>query len=306
MLAMNATRPIGAWGLTALAAMVLHAASCKRPPSVATTAVDSSAKSADALVVQAADESKGILFGLAGGPVPYKPSVWIQGAESRVRFGATAIQTRHDTPYGSTRIELEFSDTSRPAVQFDEQGVWRVFGYCALSKRYVAAGAWEQGAWEPFGTIAYIDERTGKLLPWQDKSKSWMGFAAVPSADSCYLALVGSFESGPFRLQLLNTRTDEVRDLGKPPAPPPSDFCGSDEEKDLWGWGSGVDGVVEFEKKIVSMVGSELVVSFGKDTCDRRARHRVTKRWPLRLHPDRKGGEGGEGQRVKAHTRDHR
>ncbi|MCG5052892.1 MAG: hypothetical protein KA712_08025 [Myxococcales bacterium] len=266
---------LGAWGA---------AWACQPQQNHLTTAPapDASAR-ADAETERArpdADESLDIQRGTI--PVTYEPSPWLTGTTTRARFGLISVQTRHDGPFGRSRIEMEYTDGSgRARIEHEQFGRWRLFGYVPERKSYIVGGAWEQGAFEPYGAMAYLDEATGEVKRWQDE-RTWYAFAAVPSPDLRFVALVGSLEAG-YRVLLWNTISDRLFDVARAPAPPPMSArdCTLYASREGHDWGFPVDAVVEMDPGIVSFSATHVEVSYGRDTCRARAKRRVRKAWAL-------------------------
>jgi hypothetical protein len=152
-------------------------------------------------------------------------------------------------------------------------------GFSEAARRHLLGIEGEQGAWMVLGSILYIAETGGPLVPSAFNRKELMALASLTSPRGRYVAFVGGRHviDGLF---VLDTQTDQIRRLGKPPAPPPDPDWSCQEP---FGWGScWADGYVTLEPTVLRFESEDvLVVSYGKDTGHHRAKQRTVRRFRL-------------------------
>lgn len=182
---------------------------------------------------------------------------------------------KHDKSPGETMLTIHSAKDSSVLKEYKLDGIWRCIGFNTLENKYILGGMFQVGAWLPICEIKYMDETTFELKPSQINKTDWFSFVSVPDNSANYIALIGKYDEKYMVLYVLNTITDRVQILGKPPQPPPVDssFINDDMLRESWQWGCAYadgftemdDGIIVFEKN------DKLRVSFGKDSPLRRA-----------------------------------
>jgi hypothetical protein len=215
-----------------------------------------------------------------------EPGPWVNGRFSRLRLRPLR-HPRHDTDFGSTSIEIESTTPGGPPSQTtSKEGQWRILVYAEGIGVYVLGGIFERGACLPLDVLVYVDEHTGK---WRDSYVSdtrWMAMAAVPSPGGRFIALIADAEDSDkgFELEVLDTTTDTLIRVGKAPLPPPmqgdyADFC---PRSGRAGWIDPTDSFVDMDPGIIKFIDEQTIaVSYGHDSCRRRARQRHLEKWNL-------------------------
>jgi len=212
-------------------------------------------------------------------------SDWTAGATARLRV----VQTKpaaHDGSYGSARVELQALGDRRQILSKEIEGTWRVLAYAPAAHAFVVGGQFEMGAWLPLDAVDYVDEATGAIRAARFAQGSWLAFAAVPGPNGRFVAFVGKWgrnadAAGRFRLQVLDVAADALYDVGPAPAPPPDSFY-AEERRRRCDWGDPIDGVVALDEGIVRFVDDHtLRVSYGADSCLKRAARRREQSWDL-------------------------
>jgi hypothetical protein len=185
---------------------------------------------------------------------------------------------KYDKSPGETLLTIYSAKDSSILKEHKLDGNWHCIAYNSQEKKYTIGGLYQVGAWLPVCEIRYLDEKTLELTPSQINKTEWLSFIAVPDESGKYIALIGNYDEKYMVLYVLNSITDRVQILGKPPKPPPVDpsFLNEDMLKEYWQWGNSfADGYTEMDNGIiVFMKNDKLSVSFGKDTPLKRAEKR--------------------------------
>ncbi len=189
-----------------------------------------------------------------------------------------------DGAAGHDTVLLRANGKVRATISLE--GQWRCLGFVAATGRYLLLGSFQVGAWLPAKAIKYVDEATGKVTESALSATDWMALGVLASPQLRYVAFVGSRQNGPMKLEVLDTATDQLRELGATPAPPPApDAVADPAELDPWQWGSyGSDALVELDPatSLVRFTGDTLLsASYGKDTFQKRATKRTERTWSL-------------------------
>ncbi|MBI5325549.1 MAG: hypothetical protein HZB41_09830 [Ignavibacteriae bacterium] len=181
----------------------------------------------------------------------------------------------HDKSEGETSITIYSSKDSSFIKEYKLGGIWHCIAYNIQDKKYIFGGDFQVGAWLPMCEIRYLDDTNFELKPSQLNKTDWFSFVAVPDESGQYIALIGKYDEKYMVLYILNTITDRVQILGKPPLPPPVDssFINDDLLKESWQWGNSyADGFTEMDDGIIVYEKNDKIrVSFGKDNPLRRA-----------------------------------
>ena len=182
---------------------------------------------------------------------------------------------KYDKSPGETLLKLHFSKDSSVLKEYKLEGIWHSIGYNLHEKKYIVGGLFQVGAWLPMCEIRYLDETSYEMKSSRINKTDWFSFIAVPDELGKYMALIGKYDEKYMVLYVLNTITDRVQILGKPPQPPPVDssFINDDMLKETWQWGNSyADGFTEMDDGIIVFENNDrLRVSFGKDSPLRRA-----------------------------------
>jgi hypothetical protein len=188
-----------------------------------------------------------------------------------------ARAARHDSDFGATSVWFESRSPGGPRKDFKLEGTWQVIAYAETAGAFLLGGKFGRGAWLPLVALTYVDERTGDQRRSRFSHTDWMAMAAVPSPRGRFVALVGRIDDDQqFELQVLDTSVDLAVTAGRAPAPPPDDFYCSEHVR-LY-WGDTVDGLVTMDAGIIAFPAEgTLAVSYGADTCRKRAKRRRTK-----------------------------
>ncbi|MES1207139.1 MAG: hypothetical protein ABUS79_14475 [Pseudomonadota bacterium] len=189
---------------------------------------------------------------------------------------------QHDGSWGSAQMRLERLADHRTIATKTMEGTWTLLTYVPAAHEFVLGGEFEVGAWLPLNVISFVDEATGAVRH-SRYNGVWMAFAAVPSPDGRFIALVGALDqSRPFRLEVLDIVNDALYELGPPPAPPPDSAPITKGFDGGWDWGDPIDGLTPMDASIITFPDDHtLRVTYGRDTSRRRARHRTARTWDL-------------------------
>ncbi|MCL5992502.1 MAG: hypothetical protein M1419_10455 [Bacteroidetes bacterium] len=182
---------------------------------------------------------------------------------------------KYDKSPGETLLTLHSVKDSSILKEHKLEGNWHCIGYNIQDKKYILGGMFQVGAWLPMCEIRYLDEDNYELKPSRINNTDWFSFISVPDESGKYLALIGKYDEKYMVMYVLNTVTDRVQVLGKPPQPPPVDssFINDDMLKESWQWGCAyADGFTEMDNGIIVFEKNDkLRVSIGKDSPLRRA-----------------------------------
>jgi hypothetical protein len=189
---------------------------------------------------------------------------------------------RHDGPGATTRIVLRRQADGSVLASDEQVGSWRCLGRPVGKRGYVLGIVRQRAGWSPLGSIVYLPEDAGAIVPSAFVRGRYLALAVAASPSGRHVVFVGG-KGEVDGLYALDVERDEVRKLGPAPAPPPSPslrkLCG----KQPLGWGAcWADGLVELEKKVLRFEPADvLVATYGKDTQAGRARARRTRRFNL-------------------------
>jgi hypothetical protein len=186
---------------------------------------------------------------------------------------------RHDENIGKDALVLTAKDGKELLRKSVDDAHLHCLGFSEAAGRHLLGIEAERGAWMVLASILYVAETGGSLVPSALDRGDFLALASLTSPKGRYVAFVGGHQ-GIDGLFVLDTQTDQIRRLGKPPAPPPVPDWSCDER---FGWGScWADGYVTLEPNILRFENEDiLVVSYGKDTGHHRAKQRTVRRYRL-------------------------
>jgi hypothetical protein len=186
---------------------------------------------------------------------------------------------RHDENIGEDALVLTAKDGKELLRKSVDDAHLHCLGFSEAGGHHLLGIEGERGAWMVLGSILYVAETGGPLDPSAFDRGNFLALASLTSPKGHYVAFVGGHQ-GVDGLFVLDTQTDRIRRLGKPPAPPPVPDWSCDER---FGWGScWSDGYVTLEPSILHFEREDiLVVSYGKDTGHHRGRQRTVRRFRL-------------------------
>jgi hypothetical protein len=215
----------------------------------------------------------------------------------------TTLQTRllkhavYDGSDGKTELAMFSTSNRKKLKNMKWDGVWHCLGYIKARKYYLLVGEFQTGAFLPLLRMKYLsadgnvtlDSRYRWNFPKSDsESHGWMGFGAVPNPDLSFVAFVGCLDESPMSVMILDTQKDEMKVLGRAPAPPPIKDPHWREEAlkhplNDWVWGGpSVDGFEEMDAGVIEFDKDKVTVSYGDDTPVKRADKRIFKTWDLK------------------------
>jgi hypothetical protein len=187
----------------------------------------------------------------------------------------------HDQSIGRDRLVLRSLDGKSLFAKETDDGQWRCLGFDQAKHRYLIGFHSEVGAWLVLSSIVYLAEDGKELAASAFSRKSFLALTTLTSPRGRYVAFVGGIHVAD-GLYVLDTATDAIRRLDRPPAPPP---LGDDDFScpDRFEWGScWADGYATLETDIWHFEGDDtLVVTRGKDSARRRAKKRTVHRYKL-------------------------
>jgi hypothetical protein len=188
-----------------------------------------------------------------------------------------------------TRLVLSSRTPGRKAQELVWEGDWDVLVFATGPKAYVLRQFATVGAWRGIVAVRYLSE-SGASKESRAVGEQFFAVTDVASSEGNSVAFVAQTKTPAvatgFHLYVLDVVKDSLRDLGRPPAPPPVDPDASDalcRGKGAVSWGDSElggaytpmdDGILVFEPGV-------LKVSFGADTCARRAAKRTIRTIPL-------------------------
>ena len=207
---------------------------------------------------------------------------------STLDFESSGAAMSHEDDTTRTTIRLRTRDGKE--FTHDLGGSVGCLAYLRARHEYVLGVVGAMAAWRPLGDIFYLNERSGTLKPsralpeWSEHEGSWCAFAASASEDGRFIVFVSNYDD-QVRLEVLDTRSDCLLRIGRPPLPPPSTWAQENVTKRYdFTWGAaeaGTDGFIGMDPGVLVWRGHVLAASYGKDGPIKRARARTTKRWQL-------------------------
>ncbi len=140
-------------------------------------------------------------------------------------------------------------------------------------------------------SVRYVSEKKPGLVESKGFNDRYIAVETIPSADLRFIAFIGhSCKDELWQLYVLDTNLDTIRLLGKAPDPAPfskdsletikSGFDPKDHQDPCMNWQWGYTDALE--PSICKFVAPHVLqVSYGKDTCMRRSKTRIMRRWSL-------------------------
>lgn len=194
---------------------------------------------------------------------------------------------RHDVDMGRTELIIYSLADLKVLLKETLKEIWECIGFNAQTRKYLIISKNEHGVKVTLRGLVYLDELKAAF---QDSIFGKLHFEATASLygpDGTYLALIGAPErKDTYRLYVLNTTSDDLREIGEPPAPPPltaADLDNQDAEHMTGPWEAPERHYTELEHGIWEFTDPHtLRVSYGKDSLKRRSKNRLIKEWKLR------------------------
>jgi hypothetical protein len=192
---------------------------------------------------------------------------------------------RHDGSYGRTRVIFEADARPGEQVVHELKGRYNVLTHSPAAHAFVLGGLFETGVIMYMDVLLQVDTRDGSLRHSRYRLPLHL-VSAVASDEGDHIALLGApgwgADSSP-RLWVYRPELDALYGpLGPPPAPPPTDFQCERPHVRRWLDVLGQDGYEPLEPGIIRFSApARMRVSYGADTCRRRAERRRVRDWDL-------------------------
>jgi hypothetical protein len=207
---------------------------------------------------------------------------------STLDFESSGEAMSHEDDTARTTIRLRTRDGKEYSHDFG--GSVGCLAYSRTRHAYVLGVVGAMAAWRPLLDVLYLNERSGtlnasKAVPeWAENKGSWCAFTASASEDGRFIVFVSEYDSR-VRLEVLDTDSDCLLRIGRPPLPPPSTWAQENVTKPYdFTWGAaeaGTDGFIGMDPGVLVWRSHVLEVSYGEDSPSKRARTRTTKRWQM-------------------------
>jgi hypothetical protein len=207
--------------------------------------------------------------------------LWVSGPGSKLCTTLTEVAT-HDGSQGKTRIVFASDEPDGARALHELEGRFRVLGHTPAARAFVIGGLFETGTAVLMDRLALIDDRDGSLR-WSSYRGPLHIASALMSPDGTALALIAAPDGGnEFRLWLYRVADDALLRLGPAPAPPPSTFDCDRPQLMRWLDLERHGGYVDLDPGVITFPGTDqLRASYGRDTCEARAKQRRTRDWDL-------------------------
>jgi len=194
---------------------------------------------------------------------------------------------RHDVDMGRTELTVYSLADKKVLLKETLKEIWECLGFNVQTRKYLIISKNEHGVKVTLRGLVYLDEAKAAF---QDSIFGKLHFeatASLYSPDGSYLALIGAPEGKDiYGLYVLNIISDELREIGEPPAPPPltaANLDNQDAEHMMGSWEAPERHYTELELGIWEFTDSHtLRVSYGKDSLTQRSKDRTIKEWDLR------------------------
>jgi hypothetical protein len=195
---------------------------------------------------------------------------------------------RHDVDMGRTELILRSLADKKVLLRETLKEIWECIGFSVQTRKYLIISKNEHGVKVTLRGLLYLDEVKAAF---QDSIFGKLHFeatASLYSPDGTYLALIGAPEGKDlYGLYVLNTISDELREIGEPPAPPPltaAELDIQEAEQMMGSWEAPERHYTELEQGIWEFTDPHtLRVSYGKDSLKSRSRNRTIKEWNIRI-----------------------
>jgi hypothetical protein len=194
---------------------------------------------------------------------------------------------RHDIDMGMTKLIMYSRDNKKVLLTEVFTDVWECLGFNMQTRKYLIIAKSEHGVKITLRGLLYIDERKAVFQGSVFGKQCFEATASLYSPDGNYLALIGAPEGRDmYGLYVFNTISDQLQEIGEPPAPPPlaaEDLEYPDAEDMRGPWEAPERHYTELEKEIWEFMDPHtLRVSYGKDSLKHRSKDRTIKEWDLR------------------------
>ena len=194
---------------------------------------------------------------------------------------------RHDVDMGRTELVMRSRDDKKVLIKETLTEVWECLGFNMQTRKYLIVSKNEHGVKVTLRGLVYLDETSAVFQDSVFGKHHFEAVASLYSPDGNYLALIGAPEKkDAYGLYVLNTTSDQLRELGEPPAPPPltaADLSYPDMEHMMGPWEAPERHYAELEKGIWEFTSPHtLDVSFSNDSMKFRSKDRRIKQWDLR------------------------
>jgi hypothetical protein len=194
---------------------------------------------------------------------------------------------RHDVGMGSTELIVRSLKDNTIIIREILKEVWECLGFNTQTRKYLIISKNEHGVKVTLRGLMYFNEAKAAFQDSVFGKQHFEAVASLYSPDGNYLALIGAPEGrDSCSLYILNTISDQLQEIGKPPAPPPltaADMEYPDAEHIMGTWESPERNYTELEKGIWEFSPPHMLrVSYGKDSLRHRNKDRTMKEWNLR------------------------
>jgi hypothetical protein len=194
---------------------------------------------------------------------------------------------RHDVDMGRTDLIVHSLIDKKVLLKETLKEIWECIGFNAQTRKYLIISKNEHGAKVTLRGLVYLDESKAAF---QDSIFGKLHFEATASLygpDGTYLAMIGAPEGKDiYGLYVLSTISDELQEIGEPPAPPPltaAELDIQEAEQMMGSWEAPERHYTELERGIWEFTDPHtLRVSYGKDSLKHRSKERTIKEWDLR------------------------
>jgi hypothetical protein len=193
---------------------------------------------------------------------------------------------RHDVDMGRTELIIRSLKDKKTIMREVLKEGWECLGFNMQTRKYLIISKNEHGVKVTLRGLMYLDEAKAAFQDSVFGKQHFEATASLYSPDGNYLALIGAPEGKDiYRLYVLNTCSDQLQEIGEPPAPPPltdADMEYPDAEYMMGSWEAPERHYTELENGIWEFTAPHILsVSFGKDTVKYRSTDRKSKECDL-------------------------
>jgi len=192
---------------------------------------------------------------------------------------------RHDaTYYGKTTISLLSKEQAVLFKREIDNSKFVGLGYSRARHAFVLESIGEIVSTPGIDAVIYVPEDKPAIVSSKFNS-SHVALTVIPSRDLRFVVFVGRRRSTeleaeqPVQMYVLDTQSDTIHVLGKPPAPPP---WNKDQwyEGNLWSW--YMAGICDLEPNVCQFTSPHVLrVTYGRDDFKHRAKNRSVRIWNL-------------------------
>lgn len=206
---------------------------------------------------------------------------------SNLAFEAKGRAMSHEDDTSRTKVRLRTQDGKEYTHELG--GSVGCLAYSRAKHAYVLGAVGAMAAWRPLLDILYLNDGDGSLVPSQalpddERKGTWCAFTASASPDGRFIVFVSNYDSQD-RLDVLDTQSDCLLRVGRPPPPPPSTWAQENiSQRAAFVWGeaeAATDGFIGMDPGILVWREHILEASYGKDNPSKRAKVRTIKRWRM-------------------------